>query len=73
MPASLENARLKLRTFFKQAYAPLLPQAIQGKVKHGFGLPIPVWLRTDQRLNQVMRDAVLGPELAQRGFFQKNA
>ena len=71
VPASLKMRGLKLRTFFKQAYAPLLPQAIQGKVKHGFGLPIPVWLRTDQRLNQVMRDAVLGPELAQRGFFQK--
>ena len=71
VPASLKMRGLKLRTFFKQAYAPLLPRAIQGKVKHGFGLPIPVWLRTDQRLNQMMRDAVLGPELAQRGFFQK--
>jgi asparagine synthase (glutamine-hydrolysing) len=71
VPASLKMRGLKLRTFFKQAYVPLLPQAIQGKVKHGFGLPIPVWLRTDQRLNQMMRDAVLGQELTQRGFFQK--
>jgi asparagine synthase (glutamine-hydrolysing) len=71
IPATLKMRGLKLRTFFKQAYLHLLPKAIQGKVKHGFGLPIPVWLRNDQRLNQIMRDAVLGPELAQRGFFQK--
>ena len=71
VPARLKMRGLKLRTFFKQAYLPLLPKAIQGKVKHGFGLPIPVWLRTDRTLNQMMRDTVLGTELAQRGIFQK--
>jgi hypothetical protein len=60
-----------LRSFFKQAYADLLPLATRTKEKHGFGLPISYWLRTDKRLNEMMRDLVLSPQSVQRGYFRK--
>jgi asparagine synthase (glutamine-hydrolysing) len=63
----------QLRTFFKRAYADLLPHEVRSKRKHGFGLPIPVWLRTDARLNEMMRDLVLSSRSIQRGYFQRKA
>jgi asparagine synthase (glutamine-hydrolysing) len=63
----------ELRTFFKSAYADLLPLEIRRKRKHGFGLPIPDWLRSDRNLNELMRDLVLSPKSVQRGYFRKQA
>jgi asparagine synthase (glutamine-hydrolysing) len=51
----------------------LLPEATLAKQKHGFGLPIPVWLRTDTRLNEMMHDLVLSPSSLQRGYFKRKA
>jgi asparagine synthase (glutamine-hydrolysing) len=70
VPAHLKMSGLKLRTFFKKAYSDLLPKEILTKTKHGFGLPIPVWLRTDRRLNEMMRDFVLSARSLQRGYFR---
>jgi asparagine synthase (glutamine-hydrolysing) len=71
VPAELKMQGCKLRTFFKRAYSDLLPPAVLTKTKHGFGLPIPIWLRTDTRLNGMMMDLVLGPRSVQRGYFRK--
>jgi asparagine synthase (glutamine-hydrolysing) len=73
VPARIKMRGTRLRTFFKRAYADLLPPEIRKKKKHGFGLPIPVWLKTDKRLNGLMRDLVLGPQAAQRGYFRKKS
>lgn len=73
VPATLKMRGTQLRSFFKRAYADLLPLATRTKPKHGFGLPIPVWLRTDKRLNEMMHDLVLSPTSIQRGYFQKRA
>jgi asparagine synthase (glutamine-hydrolysing) len=62
---------MALRSFFKQAYSDLLPVETLRKQKHGFGLPIPVWLKTDLRLNEMMRDLVLSSTNIQRGYFRK--
>jgi asparagine synthase (glutamine-hydrolysing) len=72
VPARIKMRGRKLRSFFKNAYADILPQEILTKQKHGFGLPIPVWLRTDKALNDLMHDLVLGPRTLQRGFFRKH-
>jgi asparagine synthase (glutamine-hydrolysing) len=61
----------QLRSFFKRAYADLLPSKIRTKPKHGFGLPIPEWLRTDRALNEMMHDLVLSPQSTQRGYFRR--
>jgi asparagine synthase (glutamine-hydrolysing) len=71
IPASVKMRGRQLRSFFKKAYSDLLPPEIRAKKKHGFGLPIPVWLRTDKRLNEMMQDLVLSPQSIQRGYFKK--
>ena len=71
IPANIKMKGRKLRSFFKSAYADLLPVETRAKEKQGFGLPIPVWLRTDKRLNEMMHDLVLSPQSLQRGYFQK--
>lgn len=73
VPAHVKMRGRNLRSFFKHAYADLLPAETRAKTKHGFGLPIPVWLRTDTRLNEMMRDLVLSPATVQRGHFRKKA
>ena len=73
VPAKMKMQGAKLRTFQKKAYADLLPLAIRKKKKHGFGLPISIWLRTDKRLNEMMLDLVLSPQSFQRGYFRKQA
>jgi len=73
VPASLKMRGRKLRVFFKRAYRDLLPSEVVAKTKHGFGLPIAVWLRTDPTLNAMMQELVLGPQSLARGYFQKPA
>ena len=73
IPASVKMRGRQLRTFFKNAYADLLPAQIRTKRKHGFGLPIPIWLRTDSALNDLMNELVLSPRSVQRGYFRREA
>jgi asparagine synthase (glutamine-hydrolysing) len=73
VPAALKMRGRKLRVFFKNAYRDLLPPEVTAKTKHGFGLPIGVWLRTDPTLNAMMHDLVLGPRSLARGYFRKQA
>lgn len=72
VPARMKMRGRKLRTFFKDAYSDFLPEAIRTKTKHGFGLPIPIWLRTDPYLHELMRELVLSPRSLQRGYFRKS-
>jgi asparagine synthase (glutamine-hydrolysing) len=73
VPAHIKMRGRNLRSFFKKTYADLLPLEIQIKQKHGFGLPISAWLRTDKLLNEMMYDLVLSPQSLQRGYFRKKA
>ncbi|ALA59782.1 asparagine synthase (glutamine-hydrolyzing) [Nitrospira moscoviensis] len=73
VPARMKMPARELRVFFKRTYADFLPKEILTKTKHGFGLPIPVWLRTDKRLNDMMHELVLGSTTVQRGMFKKKA
>jgi asparagine synthase (glutamine-hydrolysing) len=73
VPASLKMRGGELRAFFKDAYRDLLPPEIREKKKHGFGLPISLWLRTDPELHAMMRDLVLGPTAGARGYFRRAA
>jgi asparagine synthase (glutamine-hydrolysing) len=73
VPASIKMRGRKLRTFFKSAYAHLLPQEVRAKTKHGFGLPIADWLQTDPVLADMMDDLVMGSRALSRGYFKKEA
>ncbi len=73
VPARLKMRGTQLRSFFKRAYADFLPPETIAKTKHGFGLPIPDWLRTDPALHDMMRDLVLGPSNRIAGYFRRSA
>ena len=72
IPPHIKMQGTKLRTFFKDAYADLLPREIRMKSKHGFGLPIPIWLRTDKKLREMMLDLLCSATIRNRGYFNKN-
>ena len=73
VPAALKMRGTELRSFFKKAYSDVLPQITRAKKKHGFGVPISVWLRTDTWLNDLMHELVLGSRTLRREYFQKSA
>ena len=71
VPARIRMRGTRLRSFFKRAYTGFLPPETIAKTKHGFGLPIPDWLRTDPALRDMMRDLVLGPSSRISGYFRR--
>ena len=73
VPARIRMRGTELRSFFKRAYADFLPAETIAKTKHGFGLPIPVWLRTDPTLHDMMQDLVLSPSSHVAGYFRRDA
>jgi asparagine synthase (glutamine-hydrolysing) len=68
VPSAMKIRRLQLRHFYKQAMRGFLPDEIIEKEKHGFGLPFGEWLRTSQRLQDLIYSA-LG-DLAKRNIVQ---
>jgi asparagine synthase (glutamine-hydrolysing) len=73
VPASMKMRGTRLRSFFKRAYAGILPPETIAKTKHGFGLPIPDWLRTDSTLHAMMQDLVLGQGNRIAAYFRRSA
>ena len=71
VPAGVRMKGRALRSFFKETYADILPQATLTKEKHGFGLPIPIWLKTNRVLNDMVQDLVASSRSLQRGYFKK--
>jgi len=71
LPAHLKVRGFEKRYLFKRAVRDFLPPAILSKKKHGFGLPIGVWLKTDPRLRAMARDILFSPRAYQRGYFQR--
>jgi asparagine synthase (glutamine-hydrolysing) len=71
VPASLKVRGLEKRYLFKRATRDLLPEAILKKKKHGFGLPIGFWLKTDSKLRSLSREVLLDPKTYQRGYFRR--
>jgi asparagine synthase (glutamine-hydrolysing) len=70
VPAALRMERGVLRSFFKSAYADLLPTEVRAKKKHGFGLPIAPWLRDHRPLRDLLRETLLGSRCRDRGYFR---
>lgn len=71
LPARLKVHGLEKRYLFKKATQTLLPEEILRKKKHGFGLPIGIWLNSDPRLREFSRDILLDPKAYQRGYFKR--
>ena len=57
---------LRLRHFFKESLADFLPPQIIAKQKHGFGLPVGIWLVRDKAFRELARTSLVS--LAGRGI-----
>jgi asparagine synthase (glutamine-hydrolysing) len=62
LPARYKVRGLEKRYLFKRAFRELLPAATLAKPKHGFGVPVSEWLRTDRGFRELARDTVLAPD-----------
>ena len=71
LPADLKVRGFEKRYLFRRATRNLLPEAILRKKKHGFGLPIGFWLKTDPKLRAFSREVLFDPRTYQRGYFQR--
>jgi asparagine synthase (glutamine-hydrolysing) len=72
IPASLKLRGFELRYIFKCAMKDILPKQVLFKKKHGFGVPIGSWLRSDPGMNALMLDLLRSQKLALREYFRPN-
>jgi asparagine synthase (glutamine-hydrolysing) len=72
IPAKLKVKRFKKRYLFKRAFRDLLPREIIQKKKHGFGIPVSSWLKSDARLRELCRDTLFSARALQRGYFRRD-
>jgi asparagine synthase (glutamine-hydrolysing) len=67
LPSSLKIRGQEGKFLLKKAMEPLLPDDVLYRPKMGFAVPLARWFRGP--LKQRVRDAVLGPRLAETGWF----
>lgn len=58
VPPQLQLRRNELRYFFKRALADFLPAEIIDKKKHGFGLPVGLWMAEFEPLRELSRESL---------------
>ena len=68
LPSSLKLKGREGKYLFKRALEPLLPRAVLYRPKQGFAVPIERWFRDE--LAEPVRATLLGPRLAQCGYFE---
>jgi asparagine synthase (glutamine-hydrolysing) len=71
IPARLKIKGMEKRYLFKRAFRNLLPIEIIRKKKHGFGIPVADWIKSDPRMRELARDVLLSQRTSQRGFFRQ--
>jgi asparagine synthase (glutamine-hydrolysing) len=71
IPANLKVKGFKKRYLFKRAFRDLLPVEIIKKKKHGFGIPVAVWLKSDARFVELSKDTLLSRRAFERGYFRR--
>jgi asparagine synthase (glutamine-hydrolysing) len=71
IPARLKVKGFTKRYLFKRAFRNLLPIEVIRKTKHGFGIPVAVWMKTDRRMRELTRDVLLSPRAFQRGYIRR--
>jgi len=69
LPPELKLKQGEGKYLLKKVLEPYLPQDILYRPKMGFSVPLASWFRGP--LRQRVRDAVLGPTLAQTGYFNR--
>jgi|LGVF01.1.fsa_nt_gb asparagine synthase (glutamine-hydrolysing) len=71
IPSNLKLRKLTTKYILKKALKGMIPREIIRRKKHGFGVPVGLWFRTD--LKDYVRDVLLSPQALRRGYFRKEA
>jgi asparagine synthase (glutamine-hydrolysing) len=71
IPPRLKVKGFDKRYLFKRAFRNLLPVEVIQKKKHGFGIPVASWLKTDRRLREFSRDVLFSARAKERGYFKR--
>lgn len=69
LPSSFKVRGQEGKVLLKKAMEPFLPREIMYRPKMGFAVPLAKWFRGP--LRQRVRDALLGPDLAETGYFDR--
>ncbi len=72
IPAGLKVKGFEKRYLFKRAFRNLLPVEIIKKAKHGFGIPVSDWMKTDPKMRELAHDMLLSRRVFERGYFRKD-
>lgn len=70
IPSRFKLRRFSKRYIFKKAMANILPEAVLHKTKHGFGVPVALWLLENPRLKELTNDILRDRLTRQRGYFR---
>jgi asparagine synthase (glutamine-hydrolysing) len=71
VPARLKVKGFEKRYLFKRAFRNLLPPEIIRKKKHGFGIPVAMWMKSDPLMRELARDTLLSSRAFGRGYFRR--
>lgn len=69
LPPHFKVSGTDKRYLFKKAVEQILPQEIRQKRKQGFGLPVAVWFRENEKFKNLTREIVLSKRAMERGIF----
>jgi asparagine synthase (glutamine-hydrolysing) len=70
VPSSLKMKGFEKRFIFKEAMKQILPPSVLYKKKHGFGVPVALWILHDPRLESLVKDVLNDSRTRQRGYFR---
>jgi asparagine synthase (glutamine-hydrolysing) len=70
IPTNLKIRGFEKRYIFKQAMREILPTRVLYKTKHGFGVPLALWLLESPRLKSMSQDMLADTQTRQRGYFR---
>lgn len=71
IPARLKVKGFEKRYLFKRAFRHLLPAEIIRKKKHGFGIPVASWIKSDPQIRELTQDTLLSPGAFGRDYFRR--
>jgi asparagine synthase (glutamine-hydrolysing) len=69
IPSRAKLTLRELRKFYKQVFAAFLPAEVIRKRKHGFGVPVGIWINNDAELRERLRSRL--DALGRRGIVRR--
>jgi asparagine synthase (glutamine-hydrolysing) len=71
IPSRMKMRGSQKRYIFKKAMRGILPEQVLQKKKHGFGVPLGLWLHQEPSLREMMKEVLHDPQAQQRGYVQR--